>query len=55
MKEDLIKEAVSLGQRLGRIFLTTADSKGMPHLSAAAIMTSRANIQIMQEERNRGL
>lgn len=32
----LISKAVKLGQKLGHVFLTTADGNGIPHLSIAA-------------------
>lgn len=35
MKAGILKEIVVLGQKLGFAFLTTADSKGLPHLTVA--------------------
>lgn len=36
MKDDLIKEAVDLGKKLGHVLLTTCDNNGVAHLSVAA-------------------
>ncbi len=35
MKNELIEEAVNIGQELGYVFLTTADTNGIPHLTVA--------------------
>jgi hypothetical protein len=35
MKEEKIKEAVLLAQKTGHIFLATANTNGMPHVTAA--------------------
>lgn len=33
MHKEKLKEAVKLGQKLGQVYLATADSKGVPHIS----------------------
>jgi hypothetical protein len=35
IKPDIIQSAIILGQKLGHIFVATADSKGLPHVAAA--------------------
>jgi hypothetical protein len=35
IKPDIIQSAITLGQKLGHIFVATADSKGVPHVAAA--------------------
>lgn len=35
MRNELIKKAVDLGQKLGYVFLTTAGNNGVPHLTIA--------------------
>ena len=35
MRNELIRKAVELGKKAGRIFLTTADNNGVPHLGIA--------------------
>jgi len=35
IKPDIIKSAVVLGQKLGHVFVATADSNGVPHVAAA--------------------
>jgi hypothetical protein len=35
IKPETIQSAVTLGQKLGHVFVTTADSKGLPHVAAA--------------------
>ena len=35
IKPDIIQSAVNLGQKLGHVFVATADSKGLPHVAAA--------------------
>lgn len=48
MKKDLIKEAVDLGRKLGRVFLTTADNNGVPHLTVATkiSVTSKGQLSV---------
>lgn len=36
MRNESIKKAVGLGKKLGYVFLTTADNKGIPHLGVAS-------------------
>jgi uncharacterized protein len=36
MKSEAIEKAVSLAGKVGSVFVTTADKKGCPHLTAAA-------------------
>src|SRR3990167_8151468 len=36
MKKELLKKAVILSQRLGYVFISTADAKSLPHLTVAA-------------------
>ena len=35
IKPDIIQSAIILGQKLGHVFVATADSKGLPHVAAA--------------------
>ena len=35
IKPDIIQSAVILSQKLGHVFVATADSKGLPHVAAA--------------------
>ncbi len=35
IKPETILSAVNLGQKLGHVFVATADSKGLPHVAAA--------------------
>ncbi len=35
MNKEALKKAVELGQELGRVFVATADSQGLPHVAAA--------------------
>lgn len=35
MKVDTLNRAVAMGERLGHVFVATADHKGLPHLAAA--------------------
>lgn len=35
MKKDKLKDALALAEKLGHIFVATADSKGSPHIAAA--------------------
>ena len=35
IKREIIQSAVTLGQKLGHVFVATADSKGLPHVAAA--------------------
>ncbi|OGX46609.1 MAG: hypothetical protein A3G38_00640 [Omnitrophica WOR_2 bacterium RIFCSPLOWO2_12_FULL_51_8] len=46
MRNELLKKAVDLGQRLGRIFLTTADNNGVPHLSIATKISINSNVEL---------
>lgn len=40
MNEKKIKEAVPLAQKVGHVFLATADPNGMPHITAAGKLNS---------------
>jgi hypothetical protein len=35
IKAEIIQSAVTLGQKLGHVFVATADAKGLPHVAAA--------------------
>ncbi|MEW6102191.1 MAG: pyridoxamine 5'-phosphate oxidase family protein [Candidatus Omnitrophota bacterium] len=35
MKKELLEKAISLAEEVGFVFVTTADLKGLPHLTAA--------------------
>jgi hypothetical protein len=35
IKREIIQSVVTLGQKLGHVFVATADSKGLPHVAAA--------------------
>ena len=35
IKPDIIQSAIILGQKLGHVFVATADSNGVPHVAAA--------------------
>ena len=35
IKPDIIQSVVTLGRKLGHVFVATADSKGLPHVAAA--------------------
>ena len=46
MKTSSIIQAVKLAHKLGHIFVATADAKGMPHVAAAAAMSSIAENKV---------
>jgi hypothetical protein len=35
IKPEIIQSAITLGQKLGHVFVATADPKGLPHVAAA--------------------
>lgn len=39
MNSDKLKGALSLAEKLGHIFVATADSRGLPHIAAAGKLT----------------
>ena len=41
-----IKQAVTLADKLGHIFVATADAQGLPHVAAAASMSSIAENKV---------
>jgi hypothetical protein len=38
MNTDIIQQSVALGEKLGHVFVATADAGGLPHLAAAGLM-----------------
>jgi hypothetical protein len=46
LKTESIVHAVTLARKLGHLFVTTADGKGLPHVAAAAEMNSVAENRV---------
>ena len=43
VKQETIQVAVTLGQKLGHVFVATADSEGLPHVAAAGRLSLGKN------------
>ncbi|HBG27177.1 MAG: hypothetical protein A2Y10_07380 [Planctomycetes bacterium GWF2_41_51] len=50
MKADKLKEIINLAEKIGFVFVATADDKGTPHMAAAAKLTQTETDGIAVEE-----